>query len=100
VIAQGAPLGAGYDAFAAAFTAETGRATSLSPEGFAEAVAPETFVARRDRPGGPAPAALDAALAEYRRDPYGTHTRSIHRRTRQNEAAATLASAFAKLLET
>jgi argininosuccinate lyase len=100
VIAQGAPLGGGYAAFAAAFEAETGRATALSPAGFAETVAPETFVARRDRPGGPAPAALEAALAEYRRDPYGTHTQSIRRRTRQTGAAATLASAFAKLLET
>jgi argininosuccinate lyase len=100
VIAKAAPLGSGYDAFAAAFAAETGRPTALASAAFAEAVAPETFVARRDRPGGPAPAALDAALAEYGRDPYETHTHSIRRRTRRTEAAATLASAFAKLLET
>lgn len=100
VIAEGMPLGAGYGAFADAFEAETGRATGLSQAAFAEAVAPETFVARRDRPGGPAPAALDDALAAYARDPYGIHTRSIRRKTRREEAAKALDAAFAKLLET
>ena len=65
VIANGAPLGGGFDAFAKAFDAEVARAPALDATAFADAVAPETFVARRTRPGGPAPAALGAALDQY-----------------------------------
>ena len=65
VIGEGKPLGQGFEAFAAAFAEQTGRAPGLTPETFAGTVAPETFVARRDRYGGPAPDALAEAFAAY-----------------------------------
>ena len=65
VIAREAPLSEGWGAFAAAFEAVAGRATSLTEAAFAEAASAEGFVARRDRPGGPAPAALLLALDRY-----------------------------------
>ncbi len=79
VIAAGAPLGDGYDAFAPAFEAQTGDATRLLDEdAFAEAVAPETFVARRDRTGGPAPAALRRGVRELPRRPCAPAGRRRH----------------------
>jgi argininosuccinate lyase len=65
VIAEAKPLGQGYAAFARAFREATGRDTRLDSDAFRETVAPETFVARRDRFGGPAAAALDDALTAY-----------------------------------
>ncbi|MEO1313036.1 MAG: lyase family protein, partial [Pseudomonadota bacterium] len=65
VIAAEQPLGAGHAAFAAAFQAQTHRETTLSATNFKRTVSPAHFVAVRDRPGGPAPAALDAAFATY-----------------------------------
>ncbi|VAW12294.1 Argininosuccinate lyase [hydrothermal vent metagenome] len=66
VVAGGGSLSAdGYEPFAAAFSARTGRRTSLDAGAFANVVSPEHFVAVRDRFGGPAPAALDEALAVY-----------------------------------
>ncbi len=99
VIARGSPLGAGFDAFCAAFVDVAGRPASLSQTAFAGAVAPETFVARRDRPGGPAPAALAAAL-----DAYGATTASLTARLscradRYRTADAALAAAFETMLE-
>ena len=90
MIAQGRPLRSGYADFAAAFATEMTRETALGEDRFAEAVAPETFVARRDRPGGPAPAALDAALAGYRSDLHGIDIRSNRRKSRRDEAATAL----------
>lgn len=83
VIAAGAPLGAGHDAFAAAFRAATGRPPALDAAAYGEAVSARAFVTRRDRPGGPAPAAMDAALAVYD--------------TALNAAEATLAAGRARL---
>lgn len=97
VIADGAPLGRGFDAFRAAFRAEAGRDAALGAEDFAEAVAPETFVARRDRLGGPAPAALDEALARYREDLGFLRRRSKSRADRHAAAAEARAAAFAAL---
>ncbi|MEM8659201.1 MAG: lyase family protein, partial [Pseudomonadota bacterium] len=65
VIAAEQPLGAGHAAFAAAFQAQTNRETTLSANNFKRTVSPAHFVTVRDRPGGPAPAALDAAFATY-----------------------------------
>jgi argininosuccinate lyase len=56
----------GYPAFARAFAQHVGRAPKVGPEEFARMVSPEHFVAVRDRLGGPAPAALDAAIDAYR----------------------------------
>ena len=100
VIDQRIPLGQGYDAFAQAFRTETGRDTTLDAAAFETATAPETFVARRDRPGGPAPAALDAAFETYR----GTATRLAEahaaRLARIASADTARAAAFDRLLET
>ncbi len=100
VIAAEKPLAAGHAAFAAAFAAATGRDPALSETGFATAVAPETFVARRDRPGGPAPAALDAALAGYRDTLAASRAVSAARAERHAAAARALDTVFASLLET
>jgi argininosuccinate lyase len=56
----------GYQPFADAFTAAVGRSPRIDAVRFAEIVSPAYFVAVRDRLGGPAPAAMDAAIAEYR----------------------------------
>jgi argininosuccinate lyase len=100
VIARGEALGGGFGDFRAAFEHETGRATTLSAEAFQEAVAPETFVARRNRTGGPAPDALATALRAYRDDLDALRGRQDTRRTRHTSAAATLDAAFESLLET
>ncbi|MCB1329966.1 MAG: argininosuccinate lyase, partial [Maritimibacter sp.] len=100
VIRDGIALGQGYAAFTAAFRAETGRDTALDPAAFETATAPETFVARRDRPGGPAPAALDRAFATYRESWAHIATRRQVRHTRLTEADTALGAAFDRLLET
>ncbi len=56
----------GYPAFTAAFEHHVGRKPAAGAAEFARMVSPEHFVAIRDRFGGPAPSALDAALAGYR----------------------------------
>jgi len=99
VIARQAPLGQGYDAFARAFAVAAGRETGLSEADFTQAVAPETFVGRRDRPGGPAPAALDAALAGYRDDLAALTRRAAARAARHERGRRDLAAAFAQLQE-
>jgi argininosuccinate lyase len=60
-VAAGQGLAQGH----AAFADKTGRASALTPDDYAQAVSPVAFVARRDRFGGPAPAAMDASLAAY-----------------------------------
>lgn len=100
VIADARPLGAGYEAFHAAFAAETGRTPALSEASFAHAVAPETFVARRDRPGGPAPAALASALDLYAGQLTALHATLTARTDRYSRAQAALSAAFAQLQET
>ena len=99
VIRDGIALGQGYAAFTAAFRAETGRDTALDPAAFETATAPETFVARRDRPGGPAPAALDRAFATYRESWAHLATGRQVRHTRLTEADTALGAAFDRLLE-
>ncbi|MEZ5766982.1 MAG: argininosuccinate lyase [Paracoccaceae bacterium] len=100
VIRQGVPLGEGYPAFTSAFREVTGRDTGLDRQGFETATAPETFVARRDRPGGPAPAALQTALDLYSGTVQDLAARSAARRTRLSEADAALGAAFDRLTET
>ncbi|MFE0757292.1 argininosuccinate lyase [Inquilinus sp. NPDC058860] len=56
----------GYPAFALAFERHLGRKPVADAAEFARMVSPEHFVAVRDRFGGPAPAAMDPALAGYR----------------------------------
>jgi len=100
VIARTRPLSDGWDDFAAAFAQSAGRPPSLTPASFAEAVAPEAFVARRDRIGGPAPAALDAALADYRERLSGPVTLNRLTTLRRSSAESTRRTAFTRLTET
>ncbi|MBI1416750.1 MAG: argininosuccinate lyase [Limimaricola sp.] len=97
VIARGQGLGEGHDAFAAAFAEVAGRPSTLSPAAFAEAVAPETFVARRNRKGGPAPAALDAAFAIYADEIGALGADLAAGNTRRADADTRRARAFAAL---
>ncbi|MEX0319819.1 MAG: argininosuccinate lyase [Ruegeria sp.] len=97
---DGKPLSQGFGAFQTAFRAATARTPAMDEQGFRTAVSPETFVARRDRIGGPAPAALDAALAQYSADLDALRARASQRTARVPTAATARATAFAQLLET
>jgi argininosuccinate lyase len=100
VIARGVPLSGGWDAFIAAFAEQAGRRPGLDRDGFAEAVAPETFVLRRDRPGGPAPAALAAALDRYEAETARLRAAATAREDRYERAAQARRAAFDALKET
>jgi len=100
VIAQGEPLGEGFHAFRGAFTKVAKRAARMQEAAFVEAVSPATFIARRDRTGGPAPAALEAALSSYQDTLDALRAHETTRQTRHSAADTTLASAFAALSET
>ena len=99
VIAKGTPLGEGYAEFQTAFRAETGSDASLSKDAFSEATAAETFIGRRDRTGGPAPATLSAALEKYRRDTDVIQTQCRRRISRISEADEARETAFSNLME-
>ncbi|MCG6902373.1 MAG: argininosuccinate lyase [Rhodobacter sp.] len=99
VIAAGQPLADGYAAFADAFAVEAGRPSRTDERAFRDAVDPKTFIARRDRPGGPAPGALDAAFGIYaaQSDEIPMIFRWNSDRRKSTEAA--LETAFAALRE-
>jgi len=97
---NGAPLSSGYTTFCDAFQAATGLAPELSETDFRTATAPETFITRRDRTGGPAPAALAAALAAYATQTDDLCAQSAARADRAARAKTARIAAFAQLLET
>jgi argininosuccinate lyase len=97
VLRAGTGLGEGYEAFRIAFTALAGRATEISADAFREMTSPEHFVAVRDRFGGPAPAALDAALAGYRATLSAMSERALRTREREVDCDRLLAEAFERL---
>ncbi|WP_233557311.1 argininosuccinate lyase [Rhodophyticola porphyridii] len=99
VIARGAPLSDGYDAFVAAFDALIGRYPQLDETAFADAVSIDSFIARRTVFGGPAPSALDAALNGYARDAAAHRSTLDTRARRLEEADAALTAAFHTLTE-
>ncbi len=99
VIAENQPLRVGFSAFQRAFEQVVGRTPGLDADAFAEAVAPETFVARRNRPGGPAPAVLDAAIDIYSDNLTHYRNATAARRTRYSAADAALTDAFNALLK-
>lgn len=94
VIAGGSPLGEGYEAYAHAFRSHTSREPAFDDATYRDTVSMETFVGRRDRPGGPAPDALDAAFAIYERDLATLNGRHDARRNRYDMAAGARAAAF------
>ncbi len=95
-----APLSDGFQAFQSAFRTATDRDTVMDEVAFRTATSPETFIALRDRIGGPAPAALDAAFASYQCDLDDLCARADGRVTRIVTADETRSTAFTKLLET
>jgi len=100
VIAKGNSLAQGYDAFVVAFQHETNRATTLSNIEFRTAVSAKTFVARRDRTGGPASEALDEALAVYQAELDSINASVAQNSTTRTDADMHLDAAFASLMET
>ena len=98
VIAVGAPLGQGFAAFREAFARLTDRTPGMDEAAFQTAVAPETFVARRDRIGGPAEPALLAALTSYADAAWVARQVARARQNRHDSAQQTLNSAFDALL--
>ncbi len=99
VIDMGQGLETGYAAFTEAFRAHTERETILDEHSFLEAVSPEGFVARRDRPGGPAPAALEVAFNRYSADLAALKNAQNTRLTRRTNASHALDAAFNSLTE-
>ncbi len=99
VIADGVPLGAGFAAFSEAFTRAAGRAPDLDEAAFKVAVAAETFVARRDRFGGPAKTALIPALDRYSATLDTLRASQAKRSSRHKSAETALNTAFKTLVE-
>jgi argininosuccinate lyase len=99
VISRATSLGNGFDAFASAFRAETGRDTTLEEADYRLATSAEHFVSVRNRTGGPAPEALFDALTQYRRDTDAILKAQIGRNDRRSDAARHLDAAFKSLLE-
>lgn len=97
VVASGSSLSEGYAPFAEAFAQIVSRPPALSPEAFAEAVSARNFVNRRDRFGGPAPSALDAAFAGYKAALAALDSRIAARRQVLEAAAAELVTCFDRL---
>jgi argininosuccinate lyase len=98
VIADGAPLWQGFAAFREAYARLTDRTPIMDEAAFQTAVAPETFVARRDRIGGPAEPALMAALTSYADAARVARQVARTRQNRHESAQQTLISAFDALL--
>ncbi|MFA8385936.1 MAG: argininosuccinate lyase [Pelagibaca sp.] len=98
VIAEGASLAEGFTAFRSAFAAQTGREVGLSEAQFQTAVAPETFVARRDRIGGPAGSAMSEALGQYAEAAQAARAICVDRKNRHETAQQRLNAAFDALL--
>lgn len=99
VIARAVPLGQGYETFALAFIAETGRKPSLDTAGFARAVDPQNFIAQRNRFGGPAPEALEEAFCHYEYELSECLEVNQLRFVRATNSTTLLNAAFAALLE-
>ncbi|MBF9232639.1 argininosuccinate lyase [Microvirga alba] len=98
VAVQGDLAKDGYAAFLKAFSEATKRETAIDAAAFAEMVSPEHFVAVRDRFGGPAPKALQAALQHYRTQLDALTAQATAIAAREAVAAAELINKFQALL--
>ena len=94
VIERGSGLRSGYEAFASAFKREAGRDARLSKADYSYAIAPATFIARRSPLGGPAPSALEYAIAVYENEVRECRGRHLMRVANRRKAAASLDAAF------
>lgn len=99
VIAAGKPLRDGFSAFSGAFLAHTQRPTTMTEPAFKSAVSAETFVAVRDRIGGPAPLAMDNALAHYTSELAALTDRQSAVLQHEETARNALQQAFDKLMQ-
>ncbi|AMJ59732.1 argininosuccinate lyase [Bosea sp. PAMC 26642] len=91
VVAMAGDLpGDGYPVFLKAFEHHVGRKPAADVAEFAKMISPEHFVAVRDRFGGPAPSAMDAALTSYEAVFEGFEARATAFSRHEAEAAAEL----------
>jgi argininosuccinate lyase len=98
VVAAGTSLrDGGYRPFADAFHRATGGAGAIDEARFREVVSPEHFVAVRTRPGGPAMAPMQDALAAYRIQAAGFAEVAGKIERREREQARVLDQAFLSL---
>jgi argininosuccinate lyase len=98
VAARGNLVDDGYTPFAQGFETAAGRKSGIDADRFAQIVSPEHFVAIRDRFGGPAPAALDAALDTYRSALTEAQTAAQARERRHQQATAERNAKFQTLV--
>jgi argininosuccinate lyase len=97
VAADGSLPTDGYEPFVKAFAHATGGQPKIDAARFAEIVSPKHFVAVRGRFGGPAPEALDAALARYRERLAAAEREADEIAAREAASAQELAQRFAAL---
>ncbi len=100
VIAKSEPLHQGFGTFVAAFADETGRETAVTQERFEEVTSARHFVKIRNRPGGPAPEALQVALSHYKKNLTELINKNRTRSQRHSSACEALDKAFMSYVET
>ncbi|MBX2885457.1 MAG: argininosuccinate lyase [Granulosicoccus sp.] len=98
VINDSLSLGQGFPSFILAFEKAIGRSPAMDAARFKTVTSAPNFVAVRDQPGGPAPAAIAGALALYRQELSELKQRREARNERHALANETLDAAFAALL--
>jgi argininosuccinate lyase len=98
VIAKQAPLADGYNAFLSAFKNAVECEPNLSEQAFKTAVSADTFVARRDCPGGPAKPAVLSAIQIYSATLADLKARQTSRKGRHDAAMRNLTDAFNGLI--
>ncbi len=98
VIATQAPLADGYNIFLSAFEEAVGRGPNLGEPAFKTAVSADTFIARRDRPGGPSEPALLSAIQTYSATLDDLKARQTARQARHDAATQHLTKAFNGLI--
>ena len=100
VVEDGGSLAAtGYAPFRESFRAHIGRDSTVGADRFAQLVSMQQFIAVRDRFGGPAPAAMDAALARYREALNGLTGRAEAAAAREAAAGAELDACVTRLMQ-
>ncbi len=100
VISANQSLSEGFKAFTIAFEHVTGCVSLLDRDAFHTATTPETFIARRDRPGGPAAESLMDAMALYSAHGDALRAGMARRAARETDAQGVLDAAFNGLMET
>lgn len=100
VVAMGGGLEKdGFEPFLDAFRESAGREPSFGREKFEELVSPQHFVAVRDRLGGPAPTAMNAALARHKAEADRFKAVAFDHAAAEAKAARELNEKFSALVE-